>query len=120
MRKVQVLIKFGGHPDISGFNAAVVWTVMRGVIRLSINICKVKGDVIKKCFLVALGSKMVMGLSFLNQISCQFTLSQQGIGGDSFSLDVNAVEQRDSDFNFIGLFFFVASFDGQSADFFWV
>lgn len=93
---------------------------MCGVVRLSVYVCKVKGNVFKKCFLVALGREMVMGLSLFDQIYCQFTLSQQGIGGDSFSLDVNAIEQWDCDFNFVGLFFFVTSFNGQSADFFWV
>jgi len=75
---------------------------------------------LEKFFLVVLGSEVVMGASLLNNISTQFPLGEQGIGSDGFAGDIDTVEKRDGGFDFVGLFFFVASFYWQGSDFFWV
>lgn len=68
--------------------------------------------------MVVLGSEMVMSVSLFNKIFGQSTLGQQGVGGDGFALNIEAIEEGDGGFNFVRLFFFVAPFYGQSADFF--
>lgn len=54
-----------------------------------------------------------------DQVSCQFTLGQQGIGGNGPSQDIDAIEQRCGGFDFIGLFFDITPGYGQFTDFFW-
>ena len=41
MRKVQRIIEFGGYPDVSCFNASVVWGIACSMIRISLYICEV-------------------------------------------------------------------------------
>ena len=63
---------------------------------------------------------MVVRVSLSDDVVSQVTLSQEGVGCDGFAFDVEAVEEGDGDFDFVGLFFFVTSFYWQGADFFWV
>ena len=63
---------------------------------------------------------MVMGVSLLNDIPGQIGLSQEGVGGYSFSFNINRIEKRDGSLYFICLLFLVASFYEQCSDFFWV
>lgn len=70
--------------------------------------------------MVVFGGKMVMCVSLLDEIFCQIPLGQQSIGSDGFSLNIYAIEEWDDGFDFVGLFFFIAPFFAQGADFFWV
>lgn len=46
-------------------------------------------NIIKKALLVAFDCKMIMGLSLLYQIYCEFALGQQGVDSDILALDIN-------------------------------
>jgi len=61
-------------------------------LSFSFSICEIACTITKQIFLIPLDRKMIMGLSFLNQVICQTLLRQQGIGGDCFSFDFDAVE----------------------------
>ncbi len=56
--KLQVFIEFGGQPDVSGFNASMIWTVIGGMVRFPVYIFEIKGDILKEALFVALGSKV--------------------------------------------------------------
>jgi hypothetical protein len=60
--------------------------------------------------LIFFGGEMVMGLSFINDISGKIGLSQESVGSNGFSLNINSIEKRDGSLDFICLFFLAASF----------
>ncbi len=62
---------------------------------------------------------MVMRAS-ANDVFSQLVLGQQGVSSDGFSLDIKAVEEKWGNPDFVCLFFFIAPFYRQGADFFWV
>jgi hypothetical protein len=69
--------------------------------------------------LVVFNGKMVMRLSFLDQVDGDLALGQQGIGGNFFALDIDGIKKRDGSFDFVStLDGFVVY--GQSPYFFWV
>lgn len=83
-------------------------------------VIEIQGDVVEEIFLIALGGEVVVGVALLDQIAGQFALGQQGIGGNGFAVDVDRIQQRDDGFDFVGLFFLIATGYGQRANFFWV
>jgi hypothetical protein len=56
----------------------------------------------------------------LFQVVRQASLGQESIGGDSFSLDVDGIEQGLDHADFIGILHLIPVALGQSAYFFWV
>ena len=58
--------------------------------------------------------------SAFEQVIGQFTLREQGIGGNRPPGDVDRIQQGCGRFYVVGLFFFVATFGAQGADFFCV
>ncbi len=66
------------------------------------------------------GGEMAMSVSLLNKIFGKFTLGQQSIGGDGCASNIYTIEEWDGGLDFVRLFFFVAAFYRQDADFFWV
>lgn len=61
-----------------------------------------------------------MGFSFEDDVRGDFTLSQEGIGGQIFIFEGEGIEQRDNGFDFVGLLEFVAVLGGEGPHFFWV
>ncbi len=120
MGKIKILVEFCGYPDISGFLTAMSGFIFNDMVRLPVYIFKEGFDFFEKQFLVILGCEMVVRFSLLNKVTSQYTLGEQRICSDGFFLDIYAIEQRDGDFDFVCLFFFVTSFDRQCANFFWV
>jgi hypothetical protein len=47
---------------------------------------------LKKTGLIVFNGEVVMGFTLADQIVGDFTLSQQGIGGNIFSLNINGIE----------------------------
>ena len=70
--------------------------------------------------MIGFDGEVIVRAALLNQIPGQFALGEQGIGRDGFALDVEGLQQRDSGFDFVGLFFLAATFYRQGAHFFWV
>lgn len=118
VRKVQIAVEFGCGPDFADFDAAMVWRVAIGIIRC-LPVFKVQGNVFKKSGLVVFYGKVVMRMAFFDQVGGDFTLGQEGIGGNVFTLNIDGIQQRDGGFDFVGAFdrFIVR---GQCAYFFWV
>ena len=46
----------------------------------------------KKAGLIVFNGEVVMGVTLADQIVGDFTLGQQGIGGNIFSLNINGIE----------------------------
>ena len=120
MGKVQIVIEGSGDPDISGFDAAMLGAVERAVIGVALEVVKIESGLFKQLFLIAFDGEVVVRVALLNQIPGQFALGEQGIGADGFALDVEGLQQRDSGFDFVGLFLLVAVFYRQGSHFFWV
>jgi hypothetical protein len=118
MREIQVLIEFGGNPDVSGFDAAMLGGLHRGEIGFSMEGVKIEIDVFKQLLLIAFDGEVVVRVALLNQILSQFALGEQGIGGDGFVLDIDDLQQWDGGFDFVGLFLLVAALYRQGAHFF--
>lgn len=55
-----------------------------------------------------------------DQVICQFTLREQGIGRDGSPGDIDGIEQGRGRFYLVGAFFLIAAFGAQCTDFFWV
>ncbi len=107
--KVEIVIESGGDPDISDFDAAMLGAIEGRVIGLAVERVKIERGLFKPLFLIAFDGEVVVRAPILNPIAGQFALGQQGIGGDGFALDVDGLQQRDSGFDFVGLFFLVAT-----------
>lgn len=120
MGEVQVVIELGGDPEVSDFDAAMLGAVQGGVIGFPVELVKIGGGVFKQVFLIGFDGEVVVRAALLNQIVGQFALGEQGIGGDGFVLDIDDLQQRNSGFDFVGLFFLVAALYRQGAHFFWV
>jgi len=60
MREVQVIVKVGGHPDLSGFDTAM-FAICGGEIARSIKVFKIERRLFKQMFLVALDGEVVVG-----------------------------------------------------------
>ena len=56
---------------------------------------------------------------FVKQV-CQLALCEQGIGGDEFAFNLDAIEQGREHADFVGLFLLATARYGQRANFFWV
>jgi len=60
--------------------------------------------------LIVFGDEHIMSGSFFDKIVGEFTLCQQCIGGDCFTVDSKRLDDGDEHPDFIGLFEFVATF----------
>ena len=70
--------------------------------------------------LVFFDRKVIMGLTFFDQIAGQGPLSQQGIGGYFPALNIDGFEQGDGHFDLVGSFDFFGIGYRQGTHFFWV
>ncbi len=119
VRKVQIVIEFGGGPDFADFDPAVIGRVAADKIRV-LTVFKVQFDVLKKSGLVVLDGEVIMGFTVTDQIVGDLALGQQGIGGNILTLDIDGIQQRDGCLDFIGALDFFMSLYRQGAYFFWV
>ena len=90
VRKVEIVVEFGGGPDFADFDPAVIRRVVLDKIGL-LPVLKIECDVFKKPGLVVLDGKVVMSFTF-DQVLCELALSQQGIGGNFFALNIDGVK----------------------------
>ena len=63
--------------------------------------------------------EMVMGVAVLDQVFGDLALSQKGIGRNVLIFQIEGFKEGDGHFDLVGAFGFLATFYGQSADFFW-
>jgi len=74
---------------------------------------------LKQGRLVGFDGEVVMGLLFFDQVLGQFSLGQQGIGGDVLVFEIEGLQERDGHGNLIGSLQFVAiAIDRQVPHFF--
>ena len=103
MREVQVVVKGGGRPDFTGFDAAVVGRVMRDKVR-GLSVSEPKSDVIKECGMIGFDGEVVVGVAFFDQVVGEFALGEKRIGGDIFVMEIEAIEERDRHTDLVSLF----------------
>ena len=119
MRKVEIGVEFRGGPDFTGFEAAVIGRGMLGEVGLA-PLPEVKLQVFEKSRLIAFDGEIVVRLALLDQIFGEFTLCEQGVGGDVLACNIDGLQQRDGHLNLVRAFDFFPAFYGQATDFFWV
>lgn len=76
MRKVQMWIKFCGYPNFSCLLTAMGGLVMDRVVWLPVDVFKKCFEFFVQVFLIIFGSEVVMGVSFFNDVSSQFSLGE--------------------------------------------
>lgn len=118
VRKIQIVVELRCRPDLTDFNAAVIRRVIQCKIGF-FSVRKVQCDVLEEPRLIVFYSEMVMGVALFDQISADFTLGQQGIGGDIFPLDVDGVQHRDDRIDFVCALDSIVVYR-QGSRFFWV
>ena len=118
VRKVQIAVEIGCGPNFTDFDTAVIRRVIVDKIGVS-PVIKIERNVLKKTGLIVFDSKMVMGLTFFDQIIGNATLGQKGVGGNIFALDIDGVKQWDGGLDFVGALDLLVGY-GQGAYFFWV
>ena len=75
VREVEIMVEFGGGPNLSGFDPAVVRGRTIDEIG-SLAILEEEDKVLKKDRLVIFDGKMIMSLTILDQVVGQFSLGQ--------------------------------------------
>ena len=73
----------------------------------------------KKGRLVVFDGEVVVRFTLPDQIIGDFMLSQKGIGGNSFALNMDGIQKRDGGFDFVGAFNLLVGYR-QGPYFFWV
>lgn len=119
MREVEIGVEFRSGPDFSDFDASVLWRGMFDEVGLS-TILEEEGEIFEESFLISFDDEVIMGVTVGDDVVGEFALSQEGIGGQIFVLEVEGVEQRDSGFDFVGSFEFLVVLGGEGSHFFWV
>lgn len=65
---------------------------------------KIEGDVLENSGMIVFHCEVVMSVSFFDEVSGKVFLGQEGIGGDSFSFDIDGIEHWGSGLDFVGAF----------------
>ena len=73
VRKVEVIVEFGGGPDFSGFDPSMVGRCMIDVVGF-FSIQEKEFDVLKERGLVCLNSEVIVRLTFPHQVIGQSAL----------------------------------------------
>jgi len=118
VRKVEKIIEFGGGPDLSLFDAAVIRRVEKDEIGLAA-VFEEQTDVFEQAGLVVFDGEVVVGVALLDDVFGELSLCQLGIGGDVFVFDIDGIEQGLCGFDFVGALDLLVVY-GQVAYFFWV
>jgi hypothetical protein len=104
--KVDVVVEFGGDPNLSDLDPAMVGWINGDEVRL-LPVLKIQPDVGKEPRLVAFDREMIMRLAFVDEVVGEFALGQQGIAADVLALDVDGIEQGGGHLDFVGAFDFL-------------
>ena len=118
--KFQIAIERGSGPNGARFEPPVHQGDGLTEVCWPAVVFEVGADVVEQSGLIVFGGEQVMGVVYIDQMAREFALGQQGIGGDGFGGDVQALEEGDEHTDFIGLFERIGAGYGQRADFFWV
>jgi len=70
--------------------------------------------------LIVFDDEVVMGVTRLDYVVSKVALSQEGIGGNIFVLNIDGIQQGNRGFDFVGAFERIVTVYGQGSDFFWV
>jgi hypothetical protein len=62
VRKIEVGVEFGGGPDFTGFDPAMIRGIIRNEIRF-LSILEIQLDILKESGLIAFDGEMIMGLT---------------------------------------------------------
>ncbi len=81
VRKVEVTIEFGCGPYFAGFNPAVIRRIVPDKTGI-VSIFRTRRDILKKSGLVVLDGKMVMSITFPDEIIGDIAPGEQGICGN--------------------------------------
>jgi len=99
MRKVSVAIQLGGHPDLAGFEPALV-AIDRGEMERMRTVGKRKGDLVQQLCVSALDGEVVLGATLVHKLAGPLALGEQGLGPDRFAEALDGLPQRDGCFSF--------------------
>jgi hypothetical protein len=119
VRKVQVVVEFGGGPDFSGFNPTMIGRRVIDVVRF-FSIQEKECDVFKERGLVCLNGEVIVCLTFPYQVIGEVALGKKGIRCDNFTLDIDLIKEGNGHLDLIcslGLFIILS---WKGAYFFWV
>jgi hypothetical protein len=117
--KVDVVVEFGGDPDLADLDPAMIGGVTGDEIWL-LPVLKIEHDVGKEPRVVAFDGEMIVRLAFVDEVVGELALGQKGIAADVLALDVEGIEQGGGHLDFVGAFDFIGTGYGQGTDFFWV
>lgn len=81
VREVEVVVEYGGGPDLSGFDPPMLGRGVLDEVRF-VSILEEAGDILEQCWLVAFDGEVVMRLSVLDQVAGELALSQERIGAN--------------------------------------
>jgi len=73
MRKVQVVVEFGGGPYFSGFNPPMIGRRIIDIIGF-FSVPEEKYDVLQECRLVCLGGEVIVGLTISDEVVSDIAL----------------------------------------------
>ena len=117
MRKIEIVIECRGGRNLSDFDTTMFAIARTDEFSRIAMLMKIAVDILVQLSLVQFDGKMIVRPS-RDQVSCQFTLGQQGIGGNGSPQNIDAIEQRCCCFDFISLFFYITPGYRQCTDFF--
>jgi hypothetical protein len=118
MREVEVVVEFGGSPDLPGFDPSMVGGIIGDKIRF-LPVFEVQDDVVKERGLIPFHGKVVMGVAS-DYVTGDILLGQKRVRGDVLAFNVDGVEEGKSGLDLVCLLEFVIYLYRQGADFFWV
>jgi hypothetical protein len=101
VRKIQIIVEFGGGPDFADFDATVIRRVVLDRIRL-LAVLKIECNILKNTGLVVFDGEVVMRVALLDHTVGNFALVQQCIGGNVFIFNIDGIQQWDGGFDFVG------------------
>jgi len=119
MGEMQVGIEVGCGPNFSDFDSPMIRGIIGNKVRFGA-LFEIELKIFKDSGLITLNGKVVMGIAVFNHVVGNCTLSQQGIGGNVLTLDIDGIEQGDSGFYFVGALGLFVVVSGEETDFFWV
>lgn len=106
MGKVEVVVEFGGGPDLSDLYSPVVGRRILNEIRF-LPVAEVEFDIFHESGLVSFGGEMILGLT-VDEVVGYRALGEKGIGSDILALNVDSIKERKGRLDLVGaLDFFI-------------
>jgi len=116
--EVKVVVEFGGCPDFSDFDSAMVRGCTLDEVRF-FAIFKSECDIFQKAFLVSFDGEMIVGMTLSDQVLRDLALGQQCIGSHILALNINGIKQGNSHFDLVRAFGIFMVLYRQGTHFFW-